>query len=205
MIGGVLFAVVVATTARNVIDISIFMLGLSSAELTANWAQWWWRRFNGWARSAASSGGPLVFLFNQFVVFRYFVQAGPGAVYLVVFASMAATCLLCVLVALLTEPEPRVRLVEFYRRARPLDWWGPIAREAGITPVGPRPIVRGMGIAALGAIMVGSGIIALSCAYGARWHAAVSATLVCAVAGLAFRRSFSGFVGSLEAGQTQEQ
>ena len=38
---------------ENVIDIAVFMLGLSSAELTANWAQWWWWRFNGKARIAA--------------------------------------------------------------------------------------------------------------------------------------------------------
>ncbi len=201
----VVLAVVVATTARNVIDISIFMLGLSSAELTANWAQWWWWRFNGWARLTASFGGPLVFLFNQFVVFKYLVQAGPDAVYVVVFTSMAATCLLWVVVALFTEPEPKVRLVEFYRRARPMGWWGPIAREAGIIAVGPRPIMHGMSIAALGAIMVGSGIVALSCAYVARWHAALCATLVSVVAGRAFRSLFGRFVANLEAGQRSDQ
>ena len=52
----------VAMSATNVIDIAIFMLGLSSAELTANWGQWWWWRFNGKARLAASFGGPVVFL-----------------------------------------------------------------------------------------------------------------------------------------------
>ena len=82
-------AMIVASNGENVIDIAVFMLGLSSAELTANWAQWWWWRFNGPARLAASFGGPLLFLFNQFVVFRYFIDAGPASVYLVVFTSMA--------------------------------------------------------------------------------------------------------------------
>ena len=116
----VVLAMVVALNAENVIDIAVFMLGLSSAELTANWAQWWWWRFNGKARLAASFGGPLLFLFNQFVVFRYFIDAGPAAVYLVVFASMASTAVLWVTVALLTEPEAEDKLVEFYRRARPM-------------------------------------------------------------------------------------
>ena len=31
----------VAFSAENVIDIAVFLLGLSSAELTANWGQWW--------------------------------------------------------------------------------------------------------------------------------------------------------------------
>ena len=35
----------VALQAENVIDIAVFMLGLSSAELTANWGQWWWWRW----------------------------------------------------------------------------------------------------------------------------------------------------------------
>jgi Na+/proline symporter len=68
-------AMIVASTAGNVIDIAVFMLGLSSAELTANWAQWWWWRFNGPARLAASFGGPLIFLFSQYVLFRSIIDA----------------------------------------------------------------------------------------------------------------------------------
>jgi SSS family solute:Na+ symporter len=184
-------AVVVAVSARDVIDISIFMLGLSSAELTANWAQWWWWRFNGKARLAASFGGPLIFLFNQFVLFRHVVDAGPDASYVVVFASMAATCLLWILVARFTAPEPMEKLVEFYRRADPMGWWGPVAREAGIPQRGALPIVRGIGIAAVGATMVGSAVIALSCAYVARWTPASIALILSAAAAIIFHRSFS--------------
>jgi solute:Na+ symporter, SSS family len=187
----VVMAVVVAVSARNVIDISIFMLGLSSAELTANWAQWWWWRFNGKARLAASFGGPLIFLFNQFVLFRHVVDAGPDASYVVVFASMAETCLLWFLVARYTAPEPMEKLVEFYRRADPMGWWGPVAREAGIPQRGALPIIHGVGIAAVGATMVGSAVVALSCAYVARWTPASIALILSAAAALVFHRSFS--------------
>ncbi len=190
----VALAVVVAVSARNVIDISIFMLGLSSAELTANWAQWWWWRFNGKARLAASFGGPALFLLNQLVVFKFFVDAGPDTPYLVVFASMAETCLLWFAVARLTAPEPTERLVEFYRRARPMGWWGPIARQAGDVPSGLPPIARGIGIAALGATMIGSAVVALSCAYVARWTPAAVALTLAVAAGIAFRRRFIPFV-----------
>jgi Na+/proline symporter len=185
--GIVVLAVFVATTAQNVIDISVFMLGLSSAELTANWAQWWWWRFNGKARLAASFGGPLLFLFNQFVVFRYFVHAGPESVYLVVFASMGATCLLWVMVARMTDPEPEEKLIEFYLRARPLGAWGPIARKAGLQPAGWNPIIRGLIAAALGAVMVGSFVVALSAAFVANWITAVTALLIGCAATAAFR------------------
>ena len=113
-------AIVVASGAENVINISVFMLGLSSAELTANWAQWWWWRFNGAARLAASFGGPMIFLLNKFVVFPWYFPSLTGeTTYQVVFMSMLETLVLWVVVALATKPEPEEVLVAFYKRARP--------------------------------------------------------------------------------------
>ena len=193
-------AMAVATIAQNVIDIAVFMLGLAASELTANWAQWWWWRFNGKARLAASFGGPILFLINQFVVFRYFVDAGDAAVYVVVFASMAATTVLWIGVALCTAPEPEDRLVEFYRRAKPLGSWGPIASRAGEISSGWRPVYRGLGIAAAGAIMVGACVIALSCAFVARWPVAGGALVVALVTGVVFKRTFGPFIREMESG-----
>jgi len=191
-------AMIVASTAENVIDIAVFMLGLSSAELTANWAQWWWWRFNGRARLAASFGGPLIFLFNQYVLFRTIIDAGEATAYVVVLTSMAATCVLWVVVALVTRPEPDEKLIEFYRRARPMGAWGPIAKKAGVPAVGWPPVARGFGIAAVGALMVGGAIIALSLAYVARWDVAGVAVAVSLLAGLVFRRYFIPFVREFE-------
>jgi SSS family solute:Na+ symporter len=194
----VVLAMLVATRVENVIDIAVFMLGLSAAELTANWAQWWWWRFNGKARLAASFGGPLLFLLNQLVVFRYFIDAGESTPYIVVFASMGATTLLWLTVAWLTPPEPEEKLIEFYLRARPMGWWGPIARKAGVAAAGPSPIARGMAIAVCGAAAVGAGVIALSTAFVARWDVAAGAGLVALVAGVVFARTFIPFVAASE-------
>jgi SSS family solute:Na+ symporter len=194
-------AMIVAAQAENVIDIAVFMLGLASAELTANWAQWWWWRFNGKARFAASFGGPLLFLFNQLVVFRYLVDAGPASVYLVVFTSMAATTVLWIVVARFTEPEPKALLVEFYRRARPMGAWGPIPARAGLEPVGWQPVVQGLGIATAGAVMVGAVTIALSGAYIGRWGVAATAVVVSAGAGVLFKQQFRPFIDRLDHGR----
>jgi Na+/proline symporter len=190
----VLLAMIVASTAENVIDIAVFMLGLSSAELTANWAQWWWWRFNGPARLAASFGGPLIFLFNQYVLFRAVIDVGDAAPYVVVLASMAGTCVLWIIVALSTAPEPDDTLVEFYRRARPMGAWGPIANKAGLPVAGWTPVFHGLGIATLGAVMIGGSIIALSLAFVARWGQAGVAVAFSVVAGMLFRRLFIPFV-----------
>ena len=231
----VLLAIGVATVATNVIDISVFMLGLSAAELTANWAQWWWWRFNGKARLAASFGGPLLYLLNHFLFLRstpyepiipqslfegfaamlseliafksaFFEQLFPPFIrslddgtYSIVLISMAETLVLWVIVALLTKPEPEEVLVEFYKRARPMGWWGPIARKAGVPALqGGKPIASGLAIAAIGAVMVGAGTIAVSQFYVGRHEIGIAALIVAGVFGVCFKLSYNWFMNKLQ-------
>lgn len=194
-------AIVVATVAENVIDISLFMLGFTASELTANWGQWWWWRFNSRARLAASFGGPCIFLFNQFVVFRYWIEVGASADYVVVLSSMALTCILWIVVALRTRPDPESTLVEFYRRSRPPGWWGPIARRAGVPETGKFVIFRGLLVAFLGMTAVAAGTIAFSCLYVGRWRIMTLAAGVCVVAGLAFRKAIRSFLTLADAAE----
>ncbi len=192
-------AILVATVAENVIDISVFMLGLSSAELTANWGQWWWWRFNGKARLVASFGGPLIFLLNKYVVFDRFIDAGDNAAYAIVLTSIGMTTILWVLVALLTKPDPEEKLVEFYTRANPMGWWAPIAAKAGVAPLGHRPIFKGLGIALLGAVMVAAATISFSSLYVARWGVAALGALVALVTGVVFKVTYSRFMRFIHA------
>jgi len=187
-------AILVAYHAQNVIDIAVFMLGLSSAELTANWGQWWWWRFNGKARLAASFGGPVIFLINKFIIFHYLVEAGQDTAYWVVLTSIAATCILWILVSLLTKPDHEQKLVEFYQLARPLGWWNPIARKAKIKPAGQRPILNGLGIALVGTVMVAAGIIGFSCLYVARWVTAIVAAIIALISASYFRIAYRKFI-----------
>ncbi len=190
----VVIAIVIAVRAENVIDIAIFMLGISSAELTANWAQWWWWRFNGKARIAASFGGPLVFIINKYIVFNYFINMGDNSDYVVVFASMLMTFVLWVLVALFTKPEPEEKLIAFYKKAKPLGWWGDIPEKAGVKRnYKPSKVVAGLGIAVLGAVAVSAGTIAFNSLYIARWQVATYSVFVMIVAGICFKLFFSKY------------
>jgi hypothetical protein len=191
-------SITVATVAENVIDISVFMLGLSSAELTANWGQWWWWRFNAKARIAASLGGPLLFLLNKFYIIPTVFPDTLNPEYLVVFNAMGMTLLLWITVALLTKPDPEPVLLEFYRRAKPLGWWGPIAAQAGVESRGGSPIFKGLLIALVGATAVSSGIIAFSCLYIARWEVAGWALVIMVVLGGIFLPTYNRFINSLQ-------
>lgn len=192
-------AVLVATSAESVIDISVFMLGLSSAELTANWGQWWWWRFNGPARLAASFGGPVIFLLNKYLVFEHLIHAGQDTAYLVVLSSIAATCVLWVVVALLTKPDPEAKLIEFYKRARPLGFWGPIACKAGVETNTRPSIGKGLLVATLGAVAVGAGTIGFSNIYIASWRVAAVASAVAVALGVVFKVAFSGYIKAVHA------
>ena len=187
-------SLVVAMSATNIIDIAVFMLGLSSAELTANWGQWWWWRFNGKARLAASFGGPVIFLCNKYVVFAHWIDAGQDTAYVVVLSSIAATCLLWIAVALITEPESEDKLLAFYEQARPMGWWGPVAEQAGVASGGGMLIVRGLGVALLGALAIGGAVIGLSGGYVGRWEVALTGGLMAIVLGLAFKGVYARYM-----------
>ena len=190
----VVLAIIVAVYAENVIDIAVFMLGISAAELTANWAQWWWWRFNGKARLAASFGGPIIFVLNKFIVFNYFIDLGDDTAYAVVLSSMALTFIFWFIVALYTKPESDEKLIEFYKRAKPMGWWGDIPEKAGYpNPANPQRVFVGIGIALIGAVAISAGTIAFNSLYIARWEVAFYASVVLIVAGLIFKKLLSDF------------
>jgi Na+/proline symporter len=125
-------AVVIVFRVHIMFDVAVFMLQLSAAELPANWAQWWWWRFNGKARIAASFGGAAIFCL---------VVLGPRFASLLglslapaleiawwwqTFIVMGLTTILWVAVALFTDPEPDFVLDKFYTRVKPLGSWAPV-------------------------------------------------------------------------------
>jgi hypothetical protein len=62
-----------------------------------------------------------------------------------------------------------------------------------------RPIVGGLGIALLGAIMVAAGTIAFSCAYVGSWLTTTVFSVLCVATGLGFKVLYARFMRSLGA------
>jgi hypothetical protein len=172
------------------------MVGLATAELPANWAQWWWWRFNGWGRVAASFGGGLLYLGMVILVpqMKWWTR-----MYITLIASTA----LWVLVTLATPPESPALLKTFYERVRPMGWWDPlrsatppeISSAAGWAA--PKKIAAGLSIAALGAASVMCYIVGISDLYLGRAHAGLVLLAIMSVTGVTFWRIFSPYVTSL--------
>jgi solute:Na+ symporter, SSS family len=180
-------ALLVVYKVTFIFDVAIFMVGLTASEMSANWAQWWWWRFNGWGRVAASFGGGLCY-----VAMRLLWPEMPW--WNRMFFAMGISTVLWIVASLMTAPERRELLEEFYRRARPLGFWGPV-RGSSNAPASS--ILKGTAIALVGAAAVMAYILALSRFYtGSYTHGAAWIGLSIALV-LLFLRAFGPFVRSL--------
>ncbi|MFN0171687.1 MAG: sodium:solute symporter family transporter [Bryobacteraceae bacterium] len=186
-------ALLVVYRVQFVFDVAIFMVGLSASEMSANWAQWWWWRFNGWGRVAASFGGGLFY-----VAMRLLWPEMPW--WDRMFASMGVSTALWILTSLATAPERREVLERFYQRARPLGFWGPIAPSSQIRPIG-----RGLLLALAGAVAVMAYIVSISRAYVGDYRNAVAALVAMMALAAIFWKAFDPFVRSLlSAGEIEQ-
>jgi Na+/proline symporter len=175
-------ALLVVYRVAFLFDVAIFMVGLSAAEMTANWAQWWWWRFNGWARLAASAGGAAIY-----IAIRLLAPELPWWTLLAL--ASAATTGLWIAVSLVTPAEPEELLWRFHARVNPPGLW-PWSRDFA-------SIARGIPIALAGAGAVMAAIVALSAAYIGRNTAALACLGAAAVLALIFRRAFQPYLAKL--------
>ena len=172
-------AILVAYRVKLIFDVAVFMVAASAAELPANWAQWWWWRFNRWGRISASFGGITLAALVWFVLPT---RQWPwwDRTYLVIGLNTA----LWIVVTLITPPDAPDVLNRFYRRGRPLGAWGPVRRR--LDPADPAVvgapgfraasgktlIPAGLALAMLGALSVAMFVLGLSQLYVGRYDAA---------------------------------
>jgi solute:Na+ symporter, SSS family len=180
-------ALLVVYRVTFIFDVAIFMVGLSASEMSANWAQWWWWRFNGWGRVAASFGGGLGYL-----SMRLIWPAMPW--WNRMYWAVALSTSLWIITSLVTAPERRELLQKFYDRARPLGNWRPVA---GAPRRDWATILKGIVVACVGAAAMMAYIVAISCFYVARYTAGAALIAAMTVLALIFWRAFNPYVRSL--------
>ena len=201
-------AIMVVFNVTIITNVAIFMLQLSAAELPANWAQWWWWRFNGPARVAASFGGAGIFCLVVLGPKLLIWLGVAGAAELVLpwwwatLLVMALTTILWIAVALLTKPDPDRMLKEFYDKVRPLGFWKPYqsAKKSSLFPVhNIKPILRGLGVAALGFVAVCLLIQGLTSLWFAQYAACITELIISVMLFIIFKRWSRTFLNFLTA------
>jgi SSS family solute:Na+ symporter len=194
-------SLLVVYRVRFVFDVAVFMVGLSAAEMSANWAQWWWWRFNGWARVAASFGGGACYLT---IALLWPTWAWWNRMFL----SIGISTLLWIVVTLVTTPERHELLLTFYRRAHPLGRWAPIAQLAGEprSTTKPRfPIAAGLALAFAGALAVMAYITGISQFYVGRYNTGLLLFSILVLAGALFFLGFPRYIDALLSPEEKQQ
>ena len=88
--------------------------------------------------------------------------------------------------------------MEFYKRARPLGFWGPIRKKLGIGPEKHRNLIgKGFCIALLGTAFFGSIVLMLSNLFVGKYSVAAGLAVAIVVTGLIFRKVFGWYIGVL--------
>jgi solute:Na+ symporter, SSS family len=204
-----MLAVVVVYRVELIFNVAAFMVAASVAEMPANWAQWWWWRFNAWGRLTASFGGLIIPAIIWF--------APPTAswqwwdkTYLAIAVNMGLT----LLVTLITSPDQPSILDRFYRAARPLGAWRPVTSRLGCHPLEPRSggadrnrfsaesgatlIPLGLALALLGAASVMLMVVGLSYLYVGGLGPGLACLSAFAVGAAAFLRTYGPYLDRLE-------
>jgi hypothetical protein len=88
------------------------------------------------------------------------------------FVAMVISTLLWITVTLFSAPEREAILVDFYRRSRPLGWWEPVRKAAGLQASSRLrfPIPLGIALALVGAASVMAFITGISQVYVGRYY-----------------------------------
>ncbi len=185
-------AILMVYNVSLIFSVAVFMLQFSAAELPANWAQWWWWRFNSWGRLAASFGAPAFLLL---VRLRLPGWAWWDQTYLVIALNTG----LWLLVTMATQPDAPAVLARFYRRAQPLGAWGPVAAaEEGQPAAGFGLISFGLVLAVVGAAAVMLLVLAMTELYVGRYGVALVELAGAVGAGVAFWKSYGPYLDRLE-------
>ncbi|WP_288880297.1 sodium:solute symporter family transporter [Pedobacter panaciterrae] len=201
-------AMAVVFNVTIITDVAIVMLQLSAAELPANWAQWWWWRFNGPARVAASFGGAGIFcivvLGPKLLLWSGFSSAQKLILpwYWQTILVMGLTTLLWIAVALLTKPDPDQLLNNFYQRAKPLGFWKPfrkLNKNVLLKKAELQPIFRGIGIAVIGFAATCLLISGLTEAWFGRYNWAMAELIGAVILFIAFKKTSSAYLDFLSA------
>jgi solute:Na+ symporter, SSS family len=95
--------------------------------------RWFWWRINAWSEVSAMITAAVVSLLLQLSFQKWNTDRPRDFAYLML-VTVGITTIVWVAVTMLTQPEPREKLIAFYRRVRPEGpGWNQIAAEAGLS------------------------------------------------------------------------
>ncbi|HJQ69235.1 MAG TPA: sodium:solute symporter family protein [Blastocatellia bacterium] len=168
--------------------------------------RWFWWRMNGWSEVSAMVTATVVSIFLQVVV--KWNSDDPKQFAYLMLTTVGITTAAWLTVTFMTAPEPREKLIAFYRKVRPEGpGWRRVAREAGLAEA---KTMGGLGVQfanwVLGCVLIYASLFGIGALIFKDWLPGIIYTLVAVVAGVLISRNLSR-VGwkevEAEAGQSE--
>ncbi|MHB9012201.1 MAG: sodium:solute symporter family transporter, partial [Ignavibacteriaceae bacterium] len=130
-----LLSVVVTFYMDSIASAWQFLMAIGAGTGMVYILRWFWWRINAWSEISAMIAAFVVSLTLQFGF--HFDESDPRQFAYLLLITVAFTTTVWITVTFLTSPEPKEKLLSFYKRVRPnARFWAPIAREAtDIVPV----------------------------------------------------------------------
>lgn len=114
---------------ESIADAWKFLMAIGAGTGLVYILRWFWWRINAWSEISAMSGAFVVSLLLKYVF--HFDESQPKDFAYILLITTAVTTAIWLTVTFLTSPEPKEKLLSFYRKVRPnATMWGPIAKEA---------------------------------------------------------------------------
>ena len=114
---------VIAFQIKNIGDAWIFVWAMSSGIGLVLILRWFWWRINAWSEIVALSASLLSIL--AIIVFTKYMGYALELKYQILVIPLSIIC--WVIATLITKPEPKEKLGEFYRKVRPWGFWSPVS------------------------------------------------------------------------------
>ncbi|MHB1687863.1 MAG: sodium:solute symporter family protein [Ignavibacteriaceae bacterium] len=130
-----ILSVVVTFYMNSIASAWQFLMAIGAGTGLVYILRWFWWRINAWSEISAMIAAFVVSLTLQFGF--HFDESDPKQFAYLLLITVAFTTTVWITVTFLTSPEPKEKLLSFYKRVRPnARFWAPVAKEAtDIVPV----------------------------------------------------------------------
>jgi Na+/proline symporter len=152
-------------------------------------ARWFWWRVNAWSEIAAMMASSVIGALLELSP-RWGGPEFPFAAKVVI--NILGSTIVWVAVTYLTPPTPMEKLTEFYRRARPPGWWGPVREALGETrSPGKDRLRQGLRLWLVGVVFIYAALFGLGKLVLLQWGWGMGFTVLAIASGWVLARSLT--------------
>jgi Na+/proline symporter len=188
-LAALLVGVTIGYYANTIFGLFSLLLTLGAGIGLVYIARWFWWRVNAWSEIAAMVASSVIGTLLELSP-RWGGPEFPFAAKVVI--NVFGSTVVWVAVTYLTPPTPMEKLTEFYRRARPPGWWGPVREALGETrSPGKERLHQGLRLWFLGVVFIYAALFGLGKLVLLEWGWGVGFTALAIASGVVLARSLT--------------